>query len=207
VGVKLSSLEESGLDFVSCSKNKSSCKKCCYKRYYNYGKVFTSKSEANFFIHGVPNLKLMGYNGDFESINGAKIRRQYINIIIVFLFLFFSVLIFFLTVFALFYPIKNDLTPSFYFAVILINILVLGFRHFNKTSFGKIVAKVNEDGIYTRQYFIRWDIIEHWMYFVQGATSQFNGIMLYTKNTHYIIPNCPHYIIKYLKLYCKKNKN
>ena len=139
-----------------CEKKEGKdCSKCFREDAYNRNEL-----PCKYFVRNT-----RGYEGTLKDINGIKMRRQWFftPMVMSIGFIIMLVIIFSLTSLIEniemsqedkeFIPLlfKNVIFP-FEFSLLVLSIL-------NVKLWGKTVAVINDDGVYTNQMFLRWDEI------------------------------------------------
>ena len=143
-----------------CEKREGKdCSKCLHENNY-----YIDEPPCKHYIY---NNK--GYEGTLKDIEGIKMRRQWF--LTVAIASFYQLTLISLVVSIIFLIIHTD-APQEYLGtdiilwfflcfVIPFEICLLILSVFNLNFFGKTVAVINDDGVYTNQMFLKWrDIIE-----------------------------------------------
>ena len=171
--------------------------------------------------HFVYNSK--GYEGTLKDIKGTKIRRQWfftpmvMSIGLIALFLIAVSIMnvmsgsevqqedkdFLLFFFRSVFSIEFLLLISFEFLLLILSIL-------NTKFFGKIVAVINDDGVYTNQMFLKWDNISEIEFFPRVIKEHHIDDCAYTKIVSakkvYNVAHMPLYFLLKAKRYNPKIK-
>lgn len=102
---------------------------------------------------------------DLRGIDGKKIRRQYFNAPLIFLFSIMLGVPYAITLFSL--TIGNhgqyELSSTFGTSILVCAVFSLPFlilRVLNKHFFGRIICVLNEEGIHHPKGMLKWDAIE-----------------------------------------------
>ncbi len=143
-----------------CEKREGKdCSKCFHENNY-----YIDEPPCKYYVY---NNK--GYEGTLKDINGIKMRRQWFLTPAV--ASFYQLTLISLVVSIIFLIIHTDAPQEhlgtdivlwfFLCFVIPFEICLLILSVFNLNFFGKTVAVINDDGVYTNQAFLRWqEIIE-----------------------------------------------
>ena len=153
---------------------------------------------------------------ELKDIDGKKIRRQYFNAPLIFLFSFMIAIPYLITVFSLAmgkyeqYALPSTLKST----VLVCGVLSLPFwilRALNKRFFGKIICVLNEEGIHHPKGMLKWDAIEKIEYaldtkprYKSDPSSAFRAIVYYAQGTkHLVLEKAPISILSRIKKYRK----
>ena len=151
-----------------------------------------------------------------KDIDGKKIRRQYFNAPLIFLFSFMIAIPYLITVFSLAmgkyeqYALPSTLKST----VLVCGVLSLPFwilRALNKRFFGNIICVLNEEGIHHPKGMLKWDAIEKIEYaldakprYKSDPSSAFRAIVYYAQGTkHLVLEKAPISILSRIKKYRK----
>lgn len=157
-----------------------------------------------------PSDSKRGYSGDLKDVEGKHIYRRWSSAILVYSVSIMLVLLLIMLVDNLkkgntdiFTTTKNFIL-DFYPIIMLAFITWLVLLFINLTILKRLVAVVNESGLYINEKFITWDTIDTIQYEVSwpGKTGyDCCKLHIYTLNAHYIIPHAPRRLCKYIKKY------
>ena len=153
---------------------------------------------------------------ELRDVDGKKIRRQYFNAPLIFLFSFMIAIPYLITVFSLAmgkyeqYALPSTLKST----VLVCGILSLPFwmlRALNKRFFGKIICVLNEEGIHHPKGMLKWEAIEKIEYafdakprYKSDPSKAFRAIVYYAQGTkHLVLEKVPISILSRIKKYRK----
>lgn len=130
------------------------CSKCFHKDVYS-----SNGLSCKHFVYCSK-----GYEGTLKDIRGTKIRRQWFftpMVMSIGLIAMVAVVIFIAVAMNGFEVQQEDKELSAFFlrAVFQIEILLLILSILNTKLWGKTVAVINDDGVYTNQMFLKWNEI------------------------------------------------
>lgn len=160
-------------------KEDKDCNKC-----FRRNDIFIDNPPCKYYI-----LNNKGYNGTLKDIDGVKIRRQwfftvFISSLYLFALLSLAVFIVFLIIFddmAEIKTVENIISMFFWCFIIPFEILLLILSCFNLKFFGKTVAVLNDDGVYTNQVFLKWREITEIEFFPHEFRYRDIGISAFVK--------------------------
>lgn len=151
-----------------------------------------------------------------KSIDGKKIRRQYFNVPLIFLFSLMLGIPYFITVFSL--AVGNheqyELSSTFETSVLVCVIFSLPFlilRVLNKLFFGRIVCVFNEEGIHHPKGMLKWKAVEKIEYAIDSKpryksdpAKAFRLIVYYAQGTkHLVLEKFPISLLSRIKKHRK----
>ena len=131
------------------------CSKCFHEDTYR----IINEIPCKYFVY---NSK--GYEGTLKDVRGTKIRRQWFfspMVMSIGLIALFSIAISIMNVMSGLEVLQEDkeVLAFFLHAVFQFELLLLILSILNTKFFGKTVAVINDDGVYTNQMFLKWDKI------------------------------------------------
>ena len=153
---------------------------------------------------------------ELRGIEGKKIRRQYFNAPLIFLFSLMIAFPYSITVLSLAmgkyeqYKFSSTLESS----VLICGILSLPFlilRVLNKHFFGKIICVLNEEGIHHPKGMLKWDAVEKIEYAIDSKpryksdpSRAVRAIVYYAQGTkHLVLEKVPISLLSHIKKYRK----
>ena len=153
---------------------------------------------------------------ELRGIDGKKIRRQYFNAPLIFLFSIMIAIPYAITVFSLAmgkyeqYELSSTLRTS----ILVCGIFSLPFlilRVLNKHFFGKIICVLNEEGIHHPKGMLKWEAVEKIEYAIDAKpryksdpSRAFRAIVYYAQGTkHLILEKVPISLLSRIKKYRK----
>lgn len=157
--------------------------KDCNKCFHQNG-IFIDNLPCKYYI-----LNNKGYSGTLKDIYGVKMRRQwfftaFLSILYNYVLLSLAVFIVFLIIFDDMAEIKtvaNIILMVFLYFIIPFGILLLILSCFNLKFFGKTVAVLNDDGVYTNQVFLKWREITEIEFFPHEFQYRNIGVSAFVK--------------------------
>ena len=183
-----------------CTKNKCECSKhnCKTNRKYEYQKlpcVYMKSDECYCF-------------DDINDLDGTKIRRQYFNHIIFYVFFILiiplSLLMLYNTVFNASYGIsfRNHTCATIIIIslVFLVPFFILSI--FNRFAFGKTICVLTDKGLCCNQCCIKYEDIIKVEYHAQiwsRTRFYYNYAVIKTKDNEYKLPHAPLLLLSKLK--------
>ena len=153
---------------------------------------------------------------NLKHINGKKIRRQYFNSPLIFLYSLMFAIPYFIFIISLCvgkldsYEWPSTLWTSI-FICFFFSLPLLLLRTLNKHCFGRIICVLNEEGIhYSNKGKLLWETIEKIEYVIDSKL-RFNSdtgkafrVIIYTKGgKHIVLDKAPLYIVSRIKKYQK----
>ena len=153
---------------------------------------------------------------ELRGINGKKIRRQYFNAPIIFLFSIMIAIPYSITIFSLAiekyeqYELPSTLGTSILVCVIL-SLPFLILWTLNKHFFGKIICVLNEEGIHHPKGVLKWEAVEKIEYAIDSKpryksdpSRAFRAIVYYAQGTkHLVLEKFPISLLSRIKKFRK----
>lgn len=151
-----------------------------------------------------------------RGIKGKKIRRQYFNAPLIFLFSLMIAIPYSITVFSLAmgkyeqYELPSTLESSVLVCVGL-SLPFLILRVLNKLFFGKIICVINDEGIHHSKGMLKWEAVEKIEYAIDSKpryksdpSKAFRAIVYYAQGTkHLVLEKVPISLLSRIKKYRK----
>lgn len=146
---------------------------------------------------------------ELKEIDGIKFRIMWSSRI---LYLFLSMMIFLVITIQIGSLLKYGLLILDYdgliFLVFTFVFILLILSYFNGKFLGKVVAVINENGIYTKDEYISWNKIKGVCYHTPIPLSRtmnkyeiYCSLTIFTDNNEYKILHAPHKMIRCIKKY------